>query len=447
MFDEIKDCSAVKPAQATENKTYVVLQQADYTCIKGISCHVSETRVGHFCGTYGHQTFVPNMSSFGELREISPAACREMYKRKGVKDSRGKWRRIELNQVNHLREEAVGSTYYTDSDVTSEGGRTNWKEESRGGVNIYTEAKVLVEDIDLIVNDDDVIFVKDPAVELPCPLREEGCTSHTGTYTWKMIPAQKRCRYFKTRVTTGVNAQSEDGKVFVSEDSSLLRFVHRGHGSASGHNIIKTNYKKLVLSEELDVALFNRPLHFDEVSDWTYTNVQDEYLRNKWHEYVEAAFVAALKQECQHQRQQEGSYFVGLAAEQRVVVDGDTAAMGKGSFATAAGEVWYRYSCKQIQAVSRDEAQCYSALPVDLAAADRGHYIAPRMFHPGPRMNASEAHRWNEALRHATFYLELKTHRIITTATPVPCWQHFAPMYKNALGQYIQVKPRLIMGL
>jgi hypothetical protein len=57
---------------------------------------------------------------------------------------------------------------------------------------------------------------------------------------------------------------------------------------------------------------------------------------------------------CHRSQQQKLTAYAFLAAEQRIQIDEQTAALGGGKFVTASGEAWFVYMCKTMVARARE---------------------------------------------------------------------------------------------
>jgi hypothetical protein len=113
------------------------------------------------------------------------------------------------------------------------------------------------------------------------------------------------------------------------------------------------------------------------------------------------------RHECTADMEMWEQNFGQLAAEQRTKAEGETTTLGDGSFVTAAGEAWYRYQCRPLQVQARDNAFCYNALPVDVAAHNKARYLLNLGF--------------NETTENAptSFYVEPHTNLLNTSARQI----------------------------
>lgn len=116
-----------------------------------------------------------------------------------------------------------------------------------------------------------------------------------------------------------------------------------------------------------------------------------------------------------------------------MLVDGDTAYLGKGWFFTARGDSGYLYSCRPtvVTAVVEPRA-CYNTVEVKLTNREEQLYSQ----YNGPNKKEAEGKRPELHM----FFLEPKTHLLVTTATEEQCLDALLALYENLHGKWISVK-------
>ena len=443
--NEISCDTMLEPEDSNVNNiTYLVVQKADYVRFHGYFCEAYLSKIAFYCRTDSHMTFNPEGTTFNRRMGLKAHECMTLVARDEFVMGDGKKAKgLKINAWNYLSWQSVGTIAYGQYSVWCDGGihKDRWGKE-REEMNVVDYAQIFYKETDLMADDDGNVFSLDPAVKLDgCRLKDEKCRTGDGTWTWFEPTEKEKCPYFLARETHGADAEANGKKVFVSEDTTLLRFVHGATVTGCGHPLTATNYDKLFLTTAVNEPLFKRELDFREASDLTYVNVQDDFFRHEWYRYVKKAFNSALRSECRSHKERQGTLFAVQASRQQAVVEGHTAHLGGGVYATAAAEGWYKYRCRMIDVVAREADHCYSALPVTLSSTDRQIYMTARMFTPGPELNETEARMKNEELKMVKFYKEPKTERIITEATRIPCREHHPQFYQNKFGQYFTVTP------
>ncbi len=279
---------------------------------------------------------------------------------------------------------------------------------------------------------------------------------------WRRPESADRCPLYLARgPLSGVEVTDSTGTVtFITSDGSNLRLVRGPASSRCGALVHPTDFSDLFLTKELHHEPFNRPLHESEVSIATYSNVKDSFLYDTVHKDRIKALTALREQQCRADRNEKASRYALQAAEQGAVIDGETAGLGKGQFITAAGEAWYQYRCRPITDTARlPQGKCYSALPVTMREEDYLHYVRARVEGGQSRYPASEPpkdcagagedspegadggeipgnHNRHLPARDA-FFLEPRTHRLLTTGLEEPCAPPLLPLYKNLHGRWV----------
>ena len=421
----------------------VVLQEAQHHRHKGYSCSHHVTRLAHYCGSYG-QYFLPQMSKVMEYRELSAQDCRNMWENKEMMGYDGLMRKLEPGKVHRFKYEPAGATMFKEHYVTCLGSRVDWEGKSRGSINMYQEDTVLIKEVDLLIDEDDYVMVEGEQKKLPCRYNKEECQSASGTYYWTSTPSHQRCDYYKARTTVGRMITTTDHKVFVSTDGSMVHAVLGHTKTVCGGQVYTTSHDRMYLTFEKGNPSFQRPLHTDEMSVGIYSNMKDQYLHHEWKGNMALMVTAVVKADCERKKKKAGSQFAGVAAEQQVISQGDTAPLGDGWFITAAGEVWHRYLCQSVKVTYRPTESCYVNLPVQLDAQHELEYKQRRLLSAtsSPHLNRTQIEDINARTSRAQFFVEPISRRLTTLGTPVECRKYFPTAWMNSQGEWLNFNPQ-----
>jgi hypothetical protein len=107
-------------------------------------------------------------------------------------------------------------------------------------------------------------------------------------------------------------------------------------------------------------------------------------------------------------------------------------------FLTYAGEWMYHYSCQPIIVVGRDDASCYSALPIDLVMEDQKRIAADR---GDDKTNGTTGFAANSA----GYFLEPHTRRLTFWGTHMPCVRKFGAAFLKTRGGWVVALPHLLL--
>lgn len=247
----------------------------------------------------------------------------------------------------------------------------------------------------------------------------------------------------------------EDGdNVFVSSDGSMIRLKKGRPRSRCGGVLYETEFPNLFLADHdlsLGVPEFQRPLHESEMSLATYTNQQNSFLYHELVEQIQKRMRSAHQERCRLDESRRRAHYAHRAAEQHAISDGETVHLGNGQFVTAAGAVWYHYRCRAMVVKARSTSGCFAALPVQLSEEDFDNYLRRRHLEPPSQSapandnelppEADQPHLQGSdhlyVVNQNRFYLEPRTHRLLTVATPSVCASPFLPLYMNRRGQWM----------
>lgn len=413
--------------KSSVKKRYVVLQEAEYTRVTARRCKGLESRLPWFCGAYDHMTLASEWVEIDRHSTMEKSDCRRLWDE----------HRLLLGPMDYLVVPpstfqksylATGTVDIGVNHVSCYGGQVPGK--NVHGIVDTRYTTVITDHVDLAKAPDGTLSLLHDRVELPCKFHDKECTARTGTYLWDELSEEDKCRLFKVRESSGSLYTDNDGeKTFVSDDDTNIRLVVGEPTMRCGRMVHRTEHSNLFVSEELDEPVFQRELDPLERSPVLYGTVQAAALEEKLAVHIESV-IAELKQEsCRTRSTHSVARLDQIAATQRATVDGETASLGMGHFATASGEVWYRYQCSRIEVRAKDTEECYNALPVELTREDMAaHFEALGL---GGEVTPTE------------FFLEPKSHRLLTTAAQQDCSTTMSPLYRTVTDRWIRADPRV----
>ncbi len=467
-----QSCDEKTLAAEQEQKEYVLLQKTRRIEITVQECIMYTSRLVYTCSaeTNNHVSMAPREWFFNEPVRVDAEDCRKYFETKKflrrpidrLITAEYKWpnpRDITLvtNGTNSFPWERIGITRNANDDVYCVGGWMG-KKDMRDMKHDYelphftwpvdnrsTDMKnvVWVEDVKLSLHkrkayvdvDKDGylsnILVDHNQLRLPCRVSDLNCTTTAGTYTWVVPPREEQCTYFKVRNTMGIDVKQvidSEQSTFVATDGALVKLRKKGPQQvACGGLVQPTEFDRLFLTEDLENPSFQRPIPPVEHSQFLFSEVADAYVYKKVQDDISRAVQGIRKRRCQETVGRDVIAYARKLAETKAVADGDTAHLGKGLFVTAAGDGGYLYYCRPITVQARViENKCYNALPVKLLQRDVEEYLYAMTN--GGRTNPPEM---------PAFYLEPKTHRLITTAADNPCVKSLPPLYRNVYGKWM----------
>jgi hypothetical protein len=116
-----------------------------------------------------------------------------------------------------------------------------------------------------------------------------------------------------------------------------------------------------------------------------------------------------------------------LAGKQAAISAGETINLGQGMFATATGEAWRHFCCRQVRVIGVNRDRCYNALPVVASAADTASFL-----------------RNSQMTNTSALYMEPGIRMLTAIAVVLPCSAHLAALCQNTVGAWIQATPALL---
>ena len=323
-----------------------------------------------------------------------------------------------------------------------------------GHVTDYTD--ITLDEVEAVQGVDGSVTLLHERVVLPCDVKEEKCaTDADGTFLWRAPSADESCRYFSSlpEAITGLELIDAHGRTKFYNEENILRLEKRNSFSRCGSVLFRTDFDNLFLTEDLENEKFQRDIPTEEISTVTYANQQDSFLYQEVVDYVRRELAQLKEQQCKSVRNNKKGEYARQAAEQQAILEGETTMVAPNQFVTAAGEVWYTYHCRPLTVMAKTDGQCYSGLPVELSSHDLQRYHEnmeekeeekEEQLQNAPRTERKEgvdadtdSMTPDPLLSDLDFFIEPKTHRLVTVAAEIECAPPIVPIYKNIHGDWI----------
>lgn len=463
----IARCEELNVEKKYEKKNYVLLQKVYRYEVPVYECVVWTSRLAFICGNDGYTQMAPRESFFYKRHHISGRVCRKMIRRGGMntyvwdeaalKDATEdeyplppkSWVPLRMNGTTYFTWNRLGMTLNMKNRIQCAGGLMNTSHMRVMHMDLLGVTRPMS---DMIVTD----FVKvtlqqrkayaTPGLDghstslmidynqlrLPCALNATECVTEEGAYVWNVTTVDEQCPYYRVREVEGVNISEEgtEESVFLAQDKSLVRLKKVGPQLSACNGIVQgTDFGRLFLSEDVLNSEFARSIPPEEGSSFLYSDLADKYIYHKARDDIEEAVHLLQKEDCEHEAKRDVLAYAKKMAETKTVVDGDTAHLGQGTFVAAAGDGGYIFRCRPILVqASPKRGVCYNALPVRLSDEDARRYQLTKKEPVDPDHPLEPL---------PLFYLEPKTHRLITTAAENPCVRSLPAIYKNAAGKWL----------
>lgn len=431
------ECPTELPKPVTRREaTVVVLQEAEYQRISGTRCDYTESRLPYYCGTYDHVTIEGDGFRIQEPRMMTARKCLDLAATQRLKLGAG-FRDIPKNVRTQVTYYKRGRTvYYSEHHIGCLGGTYTHPDPDHirkyKAVTDLRVADILVQDITLAIADDGTVTEQRDRITLPtsCKVEKGYCFTPTGNYVWEQPrTAAAQCKLYKTREVKGEFVTDAKGsQAFVATDGTALHLLLTGKKYKCGQEVHTTNHKKIFLTEETTAEPFQRELDSSEMSVAMFSSAQTQFSEHHVAKYVEEMMLQLQADRCLGRKNQRTPLDL-LAAGQTALANGDTMSLGSGKFATARGEAYYTYECAQVEANALSKDRCFDGLPVSISPADRRAHFKARGEVDDPA---------------ATFYLEPKSHILLTDAAPRECMPQMAPLWQNAAGSWISAAPTVV---
>ena len=431
MSDHTNPCGPPPEPVSQKNTSYVLLQKVNKVPITVTSCKITRTVIPYYCGVWSHSVLSPDFFRFQESVTLTPDKCQELWDNPTFTDRQGRRHPLHLNSTTKIYYNEVGDTKHTTAGPTCVGEdyHFNGKTYLHMVVSITQTFEMFQHSATL--DDDQMIQIPQLGITLPCKFHNLGCkTSQHGTFFWAYRNPDETCSYYATRKTKGITVQDSQGRnLYISTDNTMIRLLIREPISRCGAIIYRTNYKKLFVTAIHDAQAFPDNLPPHELSVWTYSDMQDNFMMGKLTKFIQREFATIQQHACQTSVLQDRFDYDKILAEQHGSTDGDTASLGGGYFLTVAGEAYYRYRCRRLLVTARNTSSCYSSIPVTLQPNDLQAYLRAR------QLNASSTY--------LEFFLEPHSRHLTTRGIRIPCSSTFAPLYAAAKDTWLRIGPAI----
>ena len=470
------ECSLPNKIFLDGSQKFALIQKTSRTKISVKSCRLTRNRIAYHCGGSGHSAVAPLEFQYDYNTPVAITDCRRYWQDQQIKFHEtpghdkyhmGKWMEphrpsqpeivaTPRNTTVRFYHETSGATWSDGWDIRCSGGRFFFQEYSRKPMSrvagssddivVVDHYKYEMYEEAAYLNTDGSILIHQSQLILPCTVDKEGCfVQDKGTYFWDRPSSEDTCPYYLTRDVEGVEIEGPDGeRIFVAKDGAMIRLEKGSPISRCGGILFRTEFSNLYLADHqvsLGTPAFRRPLDPSEVSMATYVNQQDSFLYHKLVNEVQDRLSRQREMDCQKEEEKKADEYARRAAEQHAIVDGETVHLGAGQFVTAAGEVWYHYRCRPRMVRARAVEGCYSALPVAMGTEEYQQYRKERELRgAGETPDASSELSGAEHIYVAPsneFFLEPRTHRLLSVALPTACAHPFVPQYENHVGRWI----------
>jgi len=441
-------------------QTYFVMQEVNSYRITTKTCTLTRTSVPVYCGNYDHQTLnLPDVEMRKPI-QISADDCRKYHESKTYTvevvptDSQVKTLSFTLSgddgARNQIQYESHGKTIVSETEVECQGVEWLSPEAHTKVQNIvrWVQDEIVLNTQTILVKAEGRMAIYDSQIRLPatCSPHLGKCESRDITYTWTPPSEDDQCRVFLSRESHGeeyqVSTTAGPQTIYV-DNEKLIRLVKKDPLTKCGRVMYRTNFQQFFLYDDLEdpwPKSKERQINDKDLSVVTYFNHQDSWLlqtvRNEMKEFI----AALLEKWCKEEQAENTQQFGDLAAKVHARAKGETVQLHQNRFATAAGELWYTYLCREVTAFAQDKEVCYDALPVQLKPVDRDLALTVEK----ERRRKKNSTHDNLPIGEIQFFLEPLTRRLTTVANIIPCTSYLAPGYENDQGRWMIAAPELI---
>ena len=439
------DCSSknIKDVEVDQQtRSYQLLQEQRNWEVPGFRCERKVSRTVIYCGNYDHMTISPDLGMSNRPVPLTRDECLRMARGR-YRDGKGDTHTTALDTWLHARYYKAGKVYVGHdstlggSELKCSGTTIMINSESIDRAIVFLEESIIVRKERLIQRNDNSLVAFYENVRLSCPLEDGGCEEGPVTYVWKP-PKMDRChlkvaKTFSARLTVSPDVSET---ILMSTDGSKYRFVLGPNLSKCGRSVITTEYSDLFLYDTRDHEgtvrpdLFTDKLRPGDVNLRNYIANRDDFLYHLLKDQLRKEFVTVWAHNCQRQlKDTRLAHYVT-----RKFNGFHTYSYGGNSFLTTAGEVVYTYLCQPRLTQALETAFCYDALPVAVIKngdGDRQQGIDVLQTPAG-------------AVTVPEYFLEPLTHRLTKVATVIPCTAGFQSRYRDVLGRWFAVTPRII---
>ncbi len=463
-----RDCRDEELQGEQKPKKYLLLQKAKRIAINLKLVDATYAKLLFACGSASHTALASRELRFGLRYPLSGAQAKEIWRTRlwkrphddpkvleTVRDKGTKeWEaaNLKIGEYVDFHWQKRGLDYHGDNDVHCTGqpipADNFWsypaKDMTNGiltyqmKVGLFTKSGFWIPKAE---GSKEGVIQLDSGEQLACNAIQGECTTEHGTYLWRLPAEYDSCPYHLTRKTEGIDVpeRGEDGNptgevTYLSTDKSMIRLRKKGRPMAAcGGVIMATNFPQLFLTEDVDHDRFQKEIHVSEASPYLYADMGDQFVHEQVQDDIKRAVLGLQRNECYRDAEVRNRQYARRAAEQQAMADGGTAHLGEGTFFTARGDGGFVYTCRKVAVTGvRPDGRCFNALEVSLPNREEQLY---RQYH-GLNKEGDDGKRPPLP----RFFMEPKTHRLLTTAKEEKCLDALAPLYKNGDGKWIAVK-------
>ena len=469
-----RECSEQHMKSQQTKVTYNLLQKTNRVKVNMYNSRAKYSRIVFVCGAATHSSIASREWLFGMDYPLSFADHKDLWNNRRFKrphwqpdifrllglKGRKEWDPIPLTigQTARFAWDVVGGTKHNDNDVYCQG-QSLPADQLVDFESVNLKEAVMTYLMEVTIDEYDGWYylptAEEPKGHMEVQLRDHGgtvrlpdqchyesshCTTKKfGTFEWGIVTGGV-CPYFRIKQTTGIDtpASQEGGftsstqSTFVSTDDAMIRLRRKGKPiPACGGIVQATELDSLFLTTDVDHGPFNAMLGPEEASAYLYSTVSDYFIHEKIQDDLERTVLQLQQHECRENAQSFQQQLARKAAEQQALAEGGTAHLGNGRFFTARGDAGFVYTCRELEVMARStDGKCFNSLAVELMPAEKEAF---------KRVFAEEEEVSGEAATLPDFYLEPKTHRLLTTAAEEPCLDDLAPLYQNKRGNWVSV--------
>ena len=449
--------------ESSQTKKALLLQKLSYIKSTAIQCSLRRSTLPFRCGDHSHATIVTHNIRLSQEIRLTKEECSTYYETNLYETASHPYEGgvrytdhlIRMNATNVINYHSYGMTYYSSGNTWCYGADDYYEvsgspgRESTNKIVEYTIDELEMREVTTLISTEGVVSLFDEEQQLPtdrCSVSAGGCSEQHATWIWNNPTSSDECLMRKAReievnVTTVVEA---DGTVkdLLIDNGRAIYLEKRDPTMDCGQLIYETNHRDLFVTFVTDYPPFHRAVPSSMMRWNIYSDLSDSYLAHfmeQRHMEMTHAVSSAI---CETEKKMTEKQFSILAARQNAAMSQETIGLGQGQFATASGEAWPLYRCKEIIVTALDLDECYDSLPVRLEQSDREDRMVverakQRLLVKEGLAEPSEL----VPLDTLQYFREPVTGIITAQAEKMTCVPQLPQYYRNRLGGWVQVTP------
>ena len=378
--------------ESSQTKKALLLQKLSYIKSTAIQCSLRRSTLPFRCGDHSHATIVTHNIRLSQEIRLTKEECSTYYETNLYETASHPYEGgvrytdhlIRMNATNVINYHSYGMTYYSSGNTWCYGADDYYEvsgspgRENTNKIVEYTIDELEMREVTTLISTEGVVSLFDEEQQLPtdrCSVSAGGCSEQHATWIWNNPTSSDECLMRKAReievnVTTVVEA---DGTVkdLLIDNGRAIYLEKRDPTMDCGQLIYETNHRDLFVTFVTDYPPFHRAVPSSMMRWNIYSDLSDSYLAHfmeQRHMEMTHAVSSAI---CETEKKMTEKQFSILAARQNAAMSQETIGLGQGQFATASGEAWHLYRCKEIIVTALDLDECYDSLPVRLEQSDR----------------------------------------------------------------------------